>query len=120
MTDLSPELEGAIRRIVEAAIEAAIPRIVAALEQAGRSAPDGHLPDSASEFDRELARVVEQIWRDQNRRPAVTAAVAVRIGYSHDYTLDLLKDAERAGVVASIPARGRRHSGRWIPVSQAA
>jgi hypothetical protein len=123
MTDaITADMEAAIRRIVEDAIDAAIPRIVAALlaEQARRAEQARGLPEGVSDFDRELARVVETIWRDQGRQPVRTPAVAVRIGYSGFHTLCLLKEAERVGAVASIPGRGSRHSGRWIPVSGAA
>ncbi len=122
MTEITPEVEAAIRRIVEEAITAAIPRIVAALleEQARRIEKARGLPQGVSDFDRQLAATVEAIWRDQGRSPATTRAVAMRIGWTERQALRVLKDAEQFGAVASIPGRGSRHSGRWIPIYEAA
>lgn len=118
MTDADFET---IRAIIRCEVEAAIAVMLAALEEARAmsQAAQAALPANVSAFDRELARAVEQVYRNQGR-PATTGAVAVRIGYSHDYTLDLLKAAEAAGAVASMPGRGSRHSGRWLPVGRAA
>jgi len=120
MTELTPEIEAAIRRIVEEAITAAIPRIVAALLAEQRAARDRGLPEGISDFDRELARMVEALYRDQGRQPVRTTTLAVRCGYGTTQMLVHLKSAEQVGAVASIPGRGNRHSGRWIPVSAAA
>jgi len=109
-------LETLIRDVVRHEVETAVAAVLVALE--GRGQPVRRaLPPGVSEFDCELARQVEAAWRDQGRRPVSTAAMATRLGYSHSYTMVLLKDAERAGAVASIPGRGRRHSGRWLPIS---
>jgi hypothetical protein len=120
MTDADIDI---IRAIIRTEVEAAIAVMLAALEEARElaQAAQAALPADVSAFDRELARIVEQVWRDQGRKPVTTPAVAMHIGYSAGYTRTLLQSAERSGAVASLPAgRGSRHSGRWLPVERAA
>ncbi len=106
-----------IAALVQAAIAAAIPAIAQAVREELRRQERRALPSGISDFDRELARIVETVWRDQGRRPVTTGAVSVYCGYSPAHTRRLLQNAERAGAVTSIPRHGRRHSGRWLPVT---
>jgi len=77
-------------------------------------------PANMTEHERVMALTIGRIYRDQGGRPVPTKAVAVRLGYSPQHMLTLLKQAEDKEVVSSIPGRGNRHSGRWIPITAAA
>ena len=110
----------AIAALVQGVVAAAIPAIARAVREELQRQDRRALPEGVSDFDRDLARIVEAIWRDQGRRPATTRAVSMRCGYSLSHTRRLLQDAEQAGAVASVPRRGRRHSGRWLPVAVSA
>jgi len=113
----------AIAALVRQELQAMLPEIVRVTLEMVRGADRASvvtLPETASEFDRALAAVVEALWRDQGRRPVTTGAVAMRCGYSLSHTRRLLQDAEALGVVRSVPRRGRRHSGRWLPLSAVA
>ena len=113
------ELELMITEIVRRELAAQVEVIVQRVFEVADARQREGLPAGLSDFDRELARQVEAVYRNQGR-PAKTAAIAVRLGYSTCHTLSLLKDAEQVGAVASIPGRGNRHSGLWVPVGIAA
>lgn len=108
-----------LRDIVRREVEAAIAVMLAALEEQGQTLKHA-LPPDVSDVDRQIAQTVAAIWLDQGKRPATTLAVAMRTGWSERHARRLLRGAEQSGAVASIIGRGRRHSGRWIPIYEAA
>lgn len=80
--------------------------------------PDDALAEPTNQLDALLMRTVAQLWRDQGQKPATTRAVAMRIGYSPDWTLELLKDAAREkALIYEIPGTGERCSGKWTPLN---
>jgi hypothetical protein len=106
--------------VLRAEIANAIPVMVRAMFEEADRRQRAQLPEGLTALDRELARVVGRIYRDQGRKPAKTLAVSMSVGYSPSHTLTLLKAAEEAGAVASVPGRGDRHSGLWLPADRAA
>lgn len=118
-------LEGLVREAVRDEVQTVLAGLLAATlraldEQQQEDQARRALPEGISEFDRELARAVSQVYRNQGRKPVTTMAIACHIGYSRNRTRELLKEAEQVGALASVPGKGRRHSGRWLPASTAA
>lgn len=81
---------------------------------------NGSIPTPTNKLDAFIMQTVAEIYRDQGRKPATTYVVSDRIGFSQGHTLRLLKDCAARGLVYLVPGRGKRVSGKWLPMERAA
>jgi hypothetical protein len=79
---------------------------------------NGATAKPASDLDAYIMQTVSDIYRRQQPKPVVTSTVAAHLGYSQGHTRRLLKDCAARGLIALVPGRGARISGKWTPLAR--
>jgi len=110
------EIIDVIRDELARALPSFAAMVAVELARLEREKEQAYLPSDISPEDKQVALMVDRIWRNQGRQPVRTLTFATHAGYGRTRALEILKDAEGNGAITSIRGRGDRHSGRFVPL----